>query len=932
MPRIHVSNRSFQILLALLGACFVTLATVTFITSASLPTDENLFTETPSNVEVARAFRATPIEVKSYRNPLATSSIALAGDSVQPHDLLLSIGWLPARSMDGYQRALAGIITDTTTVTVLRPEGLRSIRWKVRRSDLLSGTFAEKGPAIIVIDVTPGGASDRAGMQPGDYITRINGQQFKTSAEADGIMRQGTSGKATTYEVLRGSTPLTLNVVLAQFGFAIPTLMFSLAGIGYILIGMFLGLKRPGFLAARLIALWMVLLGFFIAVLLVRRDNVMTPYVVARNVLVAYGALFGTVVSFHAGLLFPWQRPISRWHKRGLITMYVLAAVAPVLMRSDVIGYLLLALVIVIGLFVSPPFTRQATTQQRALGRPIRLIGFSALGASVLCIFALIVFGHPELIGVVGVLLILYPLSYLYTIGHYRLFDLDIRVRRNVQYSVLSWFWGGAVTMVLIWVFFALPAQRLLLPNVVINGFSVEVRQEPASASEQLAAQRLVAMLLGVGVWTGFWHMRLLGQRLLDRKYYRTRFDYRRAAKEVSEVLSTKLSMTDLATALVHSLMGLLKLRGAGLVVFRNSTTCCCDAATGVDAEAWRNFACALDARFTTALATHQEAAHIDLLPPDLAAALRAMRFDYVIPIRSKDHLSGAILVGEKLSDTPQSTEDLSFLSGVARQVSVSIENAFLYEGLAEQDRMRHELAIARQIQMGSLPSVTPQITGLDIAGLSTPALEVGGDFFDYLDGSGKDVMVIVGDVSGKGTSAALYMSKVQGILRSLHQFSLAPRDLFQRANRLLCADLQKNSFITASAALFLPKARQVKLVRAGHLPLYRYRTADARVERIVPRGLGLGLSNAGIFATELEEFTQPYIPGDVFVLVTDGVTEARNPAGDEYGEDRLSAAIAAAAQLPALAIRDRIMADLNAFGAGTDPHDDQTIVVVRVS
>ena len=932
MPRIRISDKTFRVFLTLLAALFIAIAAVTFIQSASLPTDENLFTETPSLVEVAQPFHATPVEVKPYGGPFGSSSVALAGDSVKTHDLLLSIGWLPARTMEGYRRALADITTDTTTITVLRSEGLRSIRWKVHRSDLAGGRFAEKEPSIIVIEVTPGGASDRAGMRPGDYITRINGQQFKSSVEADGIMRQGTSGKATLYEILRGSTPMTLNVVLAQFGFAIPTLIFSLAGIGFILIGTFLGVKRPGFLAGRLIALWMVLLGFFIAALIVRRDSVQTPYVIAHNVLVAYAVLFGAATSFHAGLLFPWQRPITAWRKRGLIAMYVLAAVAPVLMRGDVIGFVLLGLVIVIGLFVSPPFARHATTQQSALGRPIRLIGFSALGASALWIFAFAVFGHSELIGVVGVLLILYPLSYLYTIGHYRLFDLDLRVRRNVQYSVLSWLWGGAVTMVLIWVFFALPAQRLLLPNVVINGFSVEVRQEPASASEQLAAQRLVAMLLGVGVWTGFWHMRLLGQRLLDRKYYRTRFDYRRAAKEVAEVLSTKLSMTDLATALVHALMDLLKLRGAGLVVFRNGTTCCCDAATGVDAEAWRNFACALDARFTTALATHQEAAHIDQLPPDLAAALRAMRFDYIIPIRSKGHLSGAILVGEKLSDTPQSTEDLSFLSGVAQQVSVSIENAFLYEGLAEQERMRHELAIARQIQLGSLPSVTPQIAGLDIAGLSTPALEVGGDFFDYLDGTGKDVMVIVGDVSGKGTSAALYMSKVQGILRSLHQFSLAPHDLFLRANRLLCADLQKNSFITASAALFLPKARHLKLVRAGHLPLYRYCAADARVERIVPRGLGLGLSNASIFATELEEFTQPYIPGDVFVLVTDGVTEARNPSGDEYGEDRLSAAIAAAAQLPALAIRDRIMADLSAFGAGTDPHDDQTIVVVRVS
>jgi sigma-B regulation protein RsbU (phosphoserine phosphatase) len=585
-----------------------------------------------------------------------------------------------------------------------------------------------------------------------------------------------------------------------------------------------------------------------------------------------------------------------------------------------------------LGFVVAPPFTRTATVQQRALGRPIRLMGFSALAVSLVGIVVLSVLGHMELFGVIGVLLLLYPLSYIYTIGHYRLFDLDLRVRRNVQYSVLSWLWGGAVAMALIWIFLAVPALHMSLPNVVLNGFSIEVRQEASTSEQQLAAQRLVAMLLGVGIWFFLWKMRMVGQRLLDRKYYRTQFDYRRAGQEVAEVLSTKLSMTDLATSLVHALMDLLKLRGAGLVVFRDGRTCCCDAATGVSEEAWRAFSCSLDTRFTDAFSTVQEALRVEQLPADISSSLSSMRFEYVIPIRSKGHLAGAILVGGKLSETPHSTEDLSFLSGVAKQVNVSIENAFLYEGLAEQDRMRHELSIARQIQLSSLPSTTPNIAGLDISGTSTPALEVGGDFFDYLDGTDKEIMVIVGDVSGKGTSAALYMSKVQGILRSLHQFSLAPQDLFQRANRLLCADMQKSSFITASAALFLPQSRQVKIVRAGHLPLYHYRVSDARIERIVPRGLGLGLSNAGIFATELEECVQSYAPGDAFVLVTDGVTEARDPSGQEYGEDRLSALIVKTAMLPAREMRDQILADLTAFGAGTEPHDDQTIVVVRTS
>jgi sigma-B regulation protein RsbU (phosphoserine phosphatase) len=232
---------------------------------------------------------------------------------------------------------------------------------------------------------------------------------------------------------------------------------------------------------------------------------------------------------------------------------------------------------------------------------------------------------------------------------------------------------------------------------------------------------------------------------------------------------------------------------------------------------------------------------------------------------------------------------------------------------------------------MSSLPSATPHIQGMEIAGTSLPAMEVGGDFFDYLEGTDGDLMIVVGDVSGKGTSAALYMSKVQGILRALHVFTPQPHDLFLRANRLLCTDLQKSSFVTALGALFHVRARRMTFVRAGHLPLYHYRAGRETVERVVPRGLGLGLNDAGIFARELEDHTRDYSSGDVFVFATDGVTEARNAAGEEYGEDRLTAAVARENTATAEGLRDLILEDVRVFTTGADQHDDQTLVIVRI-
>jgi len=184
--------------------------------------------------------------------------------------------------------------------------------------------------------------------------------------------------------------------------------------------------------------------------------------------------------------------------------------------------------------------------------------------------------------------------------------------------------------------------------------------------------------------------------------------------------------------------------------------------------------------------------------------------------------------------------------------------------------------------------------------------------------------------VSGKGTSAALYMSKVQGILRSLHGFDLSPADLFIRANRLLCGDMEKSSFVTAVGASFDPQDHSFLLARAGHLPLYHYRAAEQSVIAVTPRGLGLGLNNAGVFSSEIEEKVVRYGPGDVLLFVTDGMTEAHNRSGELYGEERLMGFLPGKAGGDALAIRDALIADVAAFSEGTVQHDDETIVVIK--
>jgi sigma-B regulation protein RsbU (phosphoserine phosphatase) len=268
----------------------------------------------------------------------------------------------------------------------------------------------------------------------------------------------------------------------------------------------------------------------------------------------------------------------------------------------------------------------------------------------------------------------------------------------------------------------------------------------------------------------------------------------------------------------------------------------------------------------------------------------------------------------------------------IAHQLSVAYENAFMYEQLATQERLKLELKLARQIQLSSLPQYVPDIAGLNIAGASLPANEVGGDYYDLLTDDDGRLTVIVGDVSGKGTSAALYLSKVQGIIRTLNDFKFGPKELFVRTNTFLHTEIEKKSFVTAVGARFDPKLRQVCIARAGHLPVIHYEALTGKVNLITPRGLGMGMSSRELFEKQLLEEHISYQLGDVFLFATDGITELKNHRGEAFGEETVCAILPALVKYSADKILDEIFSHLNAFCHNSQPHDDQTLVVVKIT
>ncbi|MGE5430124.1 MAG: PP2C family protein-serine/threonine phosphatase [Syntrophomonadaceae bacterium] len=251
---------------------------------------------------------------------------------------------------------------------------------------------------------------------------------------------------------------------------------------------------------------------------------------------------------------------------------------------------------------------------------------------------------------------------------------------------------------------------------------------------------------------------------------------------------------------------------------------------------------------------------------------------------------------------------------------------------LADKLTAKDELAVAREIQTALMPKNAPENSMFDIACYSEPAREVGGDYYDFIcPETQKDKMyIVIGDISGKGMGAALYMVQVQAILKYLSNTFLSPKAILIALNKSLQNILRSDSFFTVSMASLEKDKCEIALSRAGHTPLIHYKAGISKAENITPVGLGVGLRDGGIFDKVLEEMVITTEPGDVLVFYTDGLTEAMDKNRNFFGEEKLMGVIEKYAHLSALLIQENIIKELELFRNNALPGDDTTLVIMK--
>jgi serine phosphatase RsbU (regulator of sigma subunit)/FixJ family two-component response regulator len=289
-----------------------------------------------------------------------------------------------------------------------------------------------------------------------------------------------------------------------------------------------------------------------------------------------------------------------------------------------------------------------------------------------------------------------------------------------------------------------------------------------------------------------------------------------------------------------------------------------------------------------------------------------------LVPIRHQEELIGFISIGRKTSGLEYSPEELSFAAEMAVQMAHSLNNL----RLRGQDR---EMVEAREIQQKLIPKDIPKIPGYEISDAWRPASVVSGDYFDVLKFGEDRLALCIGDVAGKGMPAALLMSNAQAAVRAFADASVMPQDLCEKVNRVVCSNITEYKFITFFYALLDARSRRLHYANAGHSPPILVR-GDGRAYRLEEGGPVLGVFPDWQCASSSIELK----PGDRILLFTDGLTEVRSSAGEEFGEKRLVELVVEKRSLSATQLQEAVMQAAVEFSNG---HflDDATAIVLAV-
>ena len=760
------------------------------------------------------------------------------------------------------------------------------------------------------------GVTWNAGIRNGDQLIAIDGKVLESTFQAQDILNEFNRGDYADYTYARNGEVFNTKVYikkLIQFG----NLASTLSALFWMLIGFIVLTAKPDGRVHRLF----YLIGM-LAVLAATRV-LGPPYGNLHEYFLDSGVLAILVVylwiisiSFIPFLMnyFFWNFPEpfkfaqKRWVKRSV---FIIPAVLALIFLTEgtfsilhlagdytfwfsmqYFGYFLTGANVTALIALIIQYRRLKTKEQK---KPIFLfliafifgLAVSLYSARIAPAIADTIFNSPEYYMPI-LLVVLVPLIFGYAIFKYQLMDVSVVVRNTIVYGVAT------------------------LSVAAIYFFVIYVLGHTISRALGVENQGIIAGVFFIIFALIFQSTKNKFQDFLTKRFYPEQFAYQKVLIKFSNDVSTVVGLDNILDLMQNTFVEALNIKKFGILIRSDrSSELKLVRETGLSDEECvitrSNLGQFIKEKNLISQLPILEQNDFNKVITEKAEKLINEEIFTIIPMVVKSRVIGLILFGLKHSGSQFAGKDLELLWAAANQSAVSIEN-----------------------QQGLLPQCIPNINGLDICGEMIPAMQVGGDYFDLITLSDKKLFVVVGDVSGKGLSASLYMTKLQTMIQLSCFDDKSPKEVLIDINRRMYQELDKSWFVTMTLALFDLETNTLKFCRAGHMPVLV--TSNGTVQQYRTQGLGVGLEKGIVFESSLVEEEINLKHGQIFAFFTDGVTEAMNESNELFGEENLNAILSNKTGVRSVDIVNEVWSSIKTFRGTAEVNDDMTMVVVKVS
>lgn len=775
--------------------------------------------------------------------------------------------------------------------------------------------------------VNPGGVTEQAGIKVGDILVAINGERIVSSLQDQYILNKLKANEIAEYTIIRNEQTVTVNVKPRKY-FHLLFYIFALQGFIFLVIGFLVGYSAPKEKASLLFYfLGMSCSSGFLIYGGVQLYFALTSFVLYNCFF--FSLLFPPIlIHFFASYPIEYQ---SKFRKPLILFNYIFIFALQIALNINAVykyvelpivfyrfiqyinlAYILIALLFLINAYVN--------IKDITLKKSLRIIlhGFIIGVFGLIYYFVLLSFiyttdnAYNAFFRIPTITVLAIPLSLGYSIFKYRILETEFIIKKSLVFGIVTAFIVGFYLLIVflidnfVSVYFNTNKQILTITVVIIITFTFDFVNKKA-------------------------------KDYIDTKLYRERYNYRQSLLEFTQEIQYLPNIKEIITIfarIVKKSMGVQRMD----IVIKDLEYFKLLQETNYLED--RQFSDEDDNASTTYLKLFDKDKKSKLLYSIQLQELKLTDIDkkvitesgivLSVPLIYDDNLIGALNFGPKDSGKAYSDEDIDLLETLSSHCAVAFENSRLLREELEKKKLDEELSIAKKIQAGLLPKLNKKIEGLDISGISIPAKEIGGDFYDCIEMGEEKYLIVIGDVSGKGIPAALYMAKIQAMIQYASGIYSTPKEILKEVNNLIYDSIDRKSFVTIELAIFDLKNKKVKICRAGHNPSIAIKKDS--VNFITNTGIGIGLDKQKIFNETLTESELDILPDETFVFYTDGLTEAFDERKELYSQERLFEILAQNKDKDAKDITAKCIEDIVLFRGKAEQNDDITLLIVKTT